>query len=236
MAQEGAGSWSPTSPSTAAKAVADKLGRRPFREVSDVTSEDNWKPRSPRPSTSTAPCTSLLNSAGIRARQDGPRTSPSRNGGACTPSISTASSRLQARRPRDQEAYPSAGRLGDQHLVDLASSPGQHGGLQLGQGRRAACSASRWRCTAPSRATTSAATRCIRPSSTRRSRPLPRPLRQRGDAAEARPPVPISRLGWPEEVGWALVFLASDESSFMTGLGGRHRRRHLGKCDHDFRR
>ena len=29
--------------------------------------------------------------------------------------------------------------------------------------------------------------------------------------------VPIGRLGKPEEVGWALVFLASDESSFMTG-------------------
>ena len=29
--------------------------------------------------------------------------------------------------------------------------------------------------------------------------------------------VPIGRLGKPEDVGWALVFLASDESSFMTG-------------------
>ena len=29
--------------------------------------------------------------------------------------------------------------------------------------------------------------------------------------------VPIGRLGRPEEVGWAIVFLASDESSFMTG-------------------
>ena len=29
--------------------------------------------------------------------------------------------------------------------------------------------------------------------------------------------VPIGRLGRPEEVGWVLVFLASDESSFMTG-------------------
>jgi len=29
--------------------------------------------------------------------------------------------------------------------------------------------------------------------------------------------VPVGRLGKPEEVGWALVFLASDESSFMTG-------------------
>ena len=29
--------------------------------------------------------------------------------------------------------------------------------------------------------------------------------------------VPIGRLGRPEEVGWPLVFLASDESSFMTG-------------------
>ncbi|HEX2889012.1 glucose 1-dehydrogenase [Vineibacter terrae] len=29
--------------------------------------------------------------------------------------------------------------------------------------------------------------------------------------------VPIGRLGRPEEVGWPIVFLASDESSFMTG-------------------
>jgi 3(or 17)beta-hydroxysteroid dehydrogenase len=29
--------------------------------------------------------------------------------------------------------------------------------------------------------------------------------------------VPIGRLGKPEEVGWPMVFLASDESSFMTG-------------------
>ena len=29
--------------------------------------------------------------------------------------------------------------------------------------------------------------------------------------------VPIGRLGRPEEVGWALVFLASDESSFING-------------------
>jgi NAD(P)-dependent dehydrogenase (short-subunit alcohol dehydrogenase family) len=29
--------------------------------------------------------------------------------------------------------------------------------------------------------------------------------------------VPIGRLGKPEEVGWAIIFLASDESSFMTG-------------------
>ena len=29
--------------------------------------------------------------------------------------------------------------------------------------------------------------------------------------------VPIGRLCRPEEVGWAIVFLASDESSFMTG-------------------
>lgn len=29
--------------------------------------------------------------------------------------------------------------------------------------------------------------------------------------------VPLGRLGRPEEVGWAIVYLASDESSFMTG-------------------
>ncbi len=29
--------------------------------------------------------------------------------------------------------------------------------------------------------------------------------------------VPLGRLGTPEEVGWPIVFLASDESSFMTG-------------------
>lgn len=29
--------------------------------------------------------------------------------------------------------------------------------------------------------------------------------------------VPIGRLGRPEEVGWCIVYLASDESSFMTG-------------------
>ena len=29
--------------------------------------------------------------------------------------------------------------------------------------------------------------------------------------------IPIGRLGRPEEVGWAIVYLASDESSFMTG-------------------
>ena len=29
--------------------------------------------------------------------------------------------------------------------------------------------------------------------------------------------VPLGRLGRPEEVGWPIVFLASDESSFMTG-------------------
>ncbi len=29
--------------------------------------------------------------------------------------------------------------------------------------------------------------------------------------------VPLGRLGAPEEVGWPIVFLASDESSFMTG-------------------
>ena len=29
--------------------------------------------------------------------------------------------------------------------------------------------------------------------------------------------VPVGRLGRPEEVGWPIVFLASDESSFMTG-------------------
>jgi 3(or 17)beta-hydroxysteroid dehydrogenase len=29
--------------------------------------------------------------------------------------------------------------------------------------------------------------------------------------------IPIGRLGRPEEVGWGLVYLASDESSFMTG-------------------
>jgi hypothetical protein len=29
--------------------------------------------------------------------------------------------------------------------------------------------------------------------------------------------VPIGRLGKPDEVGWGIVYLASDESSFMTG-------------------
>jgi 3(or 17)beta-hydroxysteroid dehydrogenase len=29
--------------------------------------------------------------------------------------------------------------------------------------------------------------------------------------------IPIGRLGRPEEVGWGIVYLASDESSFMTG-------------------
>ena len=29
--------------------------------------------------------------------------------------------------------------------------------------------------------------------------------------------VPLGRLGRPEEIGWAIVYLASDESSFMTG-------------------
>jgi NAD(P)-dependent dehydrogenase (short-subunit alcohol dehydrogenase family) len=29
--------------------------------------------------------------------------------------------------------------------------------------------------------------------------------------------VPVGRLGRPDEVGWPIVFLASEESSFMTG-------------------
>ena len=29
--------------------------------------------------------------------------------------------------------------------------------------------------------------------------------------------IPLGRLGTAEEVGWSVVFLASDESSFMTG-------------------
>jgi NAD(P)-dependent dehydrogenase (short-subunit alcohol dehydrogenase family) len=29
--------------------------------------------------------------------------------------------------------------------------------------------------------------------------------------------VPMGRYGQPEEIGWAVVYLASDESSFVTG-------------------
>ena len=40
--------------------------------------------------------------------------------------------------------------------------------------------------------------------------------------------VPIGRLGRPEEVGWALVFLASDEFELHDRLGGGDRRRYIG--------
>ena len=35
--------------------------------------------------------------------------------------------------------------------------------------------------------------------------------------AQAARDVPLQRLGRPEEVAWAVVFVASDQASFMTG-------------------
>ncbi len=84
------------------------------------------------------------------------------------------------------EARRAPRRLGDQHLVDLGHHRRrQHGRLQLGQGGRARSSANRWRCIAPSRATTSAATRCIYDLHRHADpRQVPRPLRPGPDAAK----------------------------------------------------
>jgi NAD(P)-dependent dehydrogenase (short-subunit alcohol dehydrogenase family) len=38
----------------------------------------------------------------------------------------------------------------------------------------------------------------------------------RGDRQAARD-VPLQRLGRPEEIAWAVIFVASDQANFMTG-------------------
>ena len=36
-------------------------------------------------------------------------------------------------------------------------------------------------------------------------------------AAQAARDVPLQRLGRPEEIAWAVIFIASDQANFMTG-------------------
>ncbi len=77
---------------------------------------------------------------------------------------------LQARcRPRSRSTPRGLGGS----VINISSISGIIAGANMAAYNRprpaCACSASRWRCIAPSRATTSAATRCTRPSSTRRS-------------------------------------------------------------------
>lgn len=44
-----------------------------------------------------------------------------------------------------------------------------------------------------------------------------RDRRRPGDIAQAVREVPLQRLGRPEEVAWAVIFLASDRANFITG-------------------
>ena len=170
MAQEGASVVVADIAADRGKAVADKLGSAGHFVKLDVTSEDNWKAAIRETVDKFGALHVLLNSAGIGLSktveditlEEWRKVHAIDLDGVflgCKHGVAEIKKHTeQARAARSSTSRRSR-----------ASSPAPTWRPTTRPRRACGCSASRWRCIAPSRATTSAATRCIRPSSTRRS-------------------------------------------------------------------